>query len=96
LVTSAIPADRTENWLSESFAEYFAGLTIGALAGNDKTVFGFNKMFLDWQAEDRYCMDGPPIAVAPYLGGEKGEAGPAVPSLLSGTAGPPYAANLRR
>ena len=68
------PADTTDNWLSESFAEYFSGLTIGALAGNDQTIFNYKKMFLDWQAEDKYCADAPPIAVAPYLGGEKGRA----------------------
>jgi hypothetical protein len=70
--SKVIPADTTENWLSESFAEYYAGLAMGALGGEDKTVFGFNKMILDWKAEDKYCADGAPISSAPYLGGSQG------------------------
>jgi hypothetical protein len=68
----AIPSDANENWIAESFAEYFAGLAMGALAGEDKTIFGFNKMIAGWKAEDKYCTDGAPIATANYLGGEQG------------------------
>jgi hypothetical protein len=68
----AIPADPSEVWISESFAEYFSGLAVSALAGSDKTRFNFSKMLLDWRAEDKYCANGAPIATASYLGGEQG------------------------
>ncbi|HEX4825083.1 MAG TPA: M1 family aminopeptidase [Candidatus Polarisedimenticolaceae bacterium] len=62
-----------DNWLSESFAEYFAGLAMGAMNGDDKNVFGFNKMIANWKGQDKYCTDGAPIAAADYLGGEDGD-----------------------
>ena len=62
-----------DNWLSESFAEYFAGLAMGAMGSDDKTVFGFNKMIANWKGQDKYCTDGAPIAAANYLGGEDGD-----------------------
>jgi len=68
----AAQANPDDNWLSESFAEYFSGLAMGAMGGDDKSVFGFNKMLANWRGQDKYCTDGAPIAAANYLGGEDG------------------------
>jgi aminopeptidase N len=64
--------DPSEQWIGESFAEYFSGLAIGALAATDKTVVGFNRMLAEWRADDRHCSDVAPISMANTLGGENG------------------------
>jgi aminopeptidase N len=65
-------ADVSDQWLGESFAEYFSGLAMGALAANDKTLVGFNRMLAEWRADDDLCADVAPISMANNLGGEKG------------------------
>jgi peptidase M1-like protein len=65
-------ADPSEQWLSESFAEYFSGLAMGALAGDDKAIYGFPQMLAEWRADAKICSDAAPIATANYLGGERG------------------------
>ncbi len=64
--------DASDQWLGESFAEYFSGLAMGSLAANDKTVVGFNRMLAEWRADDNLCADVAPISMANSLGGEKG------------------------
>jgi len=66
--------DLSEQWLGESFAEYFSGLAVGALAGNDKTVVGFNQMLAQWRADSNICAQVAPISMANSLGGERGGA----------------------
>lgn len=67
-----IPASTEENWLSESFAEYFAGLAMGASNAEDRHVVGFKQMFAAWRAEARFCKDVGSIWNANMLGGERG------------------------
>jgi len=68
----AVPLEATDNWLAESFAEYFAGLAMGALASNEKAMHGFNEMLTEWRTEARQCASGGTIATANYLGGRDG------------------------
>jgi len=65
----AIPIERTDNWLSESFAAYFAGIAMGAIGAKEKSIYGFDEMLVDWRADDQNCMAGGTIATADYLGG---------------------------
>jgi aminopeptidase N len=65
-------ADRSEQWIGESFAEYFSGLAMASLAANDKTVVGFNQMLAQWRADASICSDVAPISMANSLGGESG------------------------
>ena len=68
----AVPLEATDNWLAESFAEYFAGLAMGALASNEKAMHGFEQMLAEWRSEDKLCAGGGTIATANYLGGRDG------------------------
>ena len=68
----AFPLEATDNWLAESFAEYFAGLAMGALASNEKAMHGFEQMLAEWRTEDKQCTGGGTIATANYLGGRDG------------------------
>ena len=65
----AIPADASDSWISESFAEYFSGLAMGALAAQDKTVRGFGQLLAEWRADNKICDDVAPISSANLLGG---------------------------
>jgi hypothetical protein len=67
-------ADPADQWLGESFAEYFSGLAMGALAANDKTVVGLNRMLAEWRADSKLCVNVAPISMANSLGGEHGGA----------------------
>lgn len=64
--------DRSEEWLGESFAEYFSGLAMSVLAERDKSVVGFNQMLAQWRADSKICADVAPISAANNLGGERG------------------------
>lgn len=66
-----IPLDPGDDWLSESFAEYYSGLAMGALAGKSHTVWSFENSLADWRDDDAICGDVAPIATADYLGGER-------------------------
>jgi len=55
--------------LDESFAEYFSGLAMGALANNNKTAVGFEQMLSRWRDESKTCDDAAPLITADYLGG---------------------------
>jgi hypothetical protein len=66
------PADATENWLSESFAEYLSGLAMGAGQTDERTVFGFKRMFAEWQADARRCADAGSLESASMLSGSEG------------------------
>lgn len=66
--------DSSEQWLNESFAEYFSGLAMAAMATSDKTVVQFNRMLAQWRADDRLCANVAPISMASTLGGERGGA----------------------
>jgi aminopeptidase N len=68
----AIPAENADNWMQESFAEYFAGIAMGALAAKEKAMHGFDQMLIEWRSEAKYCVTGGTIATANYLGGEHG------------------------
>jgi hypothetical protein len=66
----AMAADPSEDWLSESFSEYFSGLAMAALSGDDKISYGFPQMLAEWRADAQICSDLAPIATANDLGGE--------------------------
>jgi aminopeptidase N len=68
----AWPVDLADNWLAESFAEYFSGIAMGVLATRDKTLVGFDHMLALWRHESKICDDAAPIIAANYLGGERG------------------------
>jgi hypothetical protein len=68
----AIPVDANDNWLAESFAEYFAGIAMGVVAAKEKSIHGFDEMLIEWRSESRNCETGGTIATANYLGGEHG------------------------
>jgi aminopeptidase N len=68
----AVPIAISDNWLAESFAEYFAGVAMGMIAAKEKTVYGFNDMLIEWRADGKNCTTGGTIATANYLGGRDG------------------------
>lgn len=68
----AAPASAEENWLAESFAEYWAGLAMGAANTDERKVVGFKGMFAAWRGEAQYCKDTGSIWSANFLGGERG------------------------
>jgi len=68
----AVPLERADNWLAESFAEYFAGIAMGTLAAKEKSIYGFDEMLIEWRTEARTCTAAGTIATANYLGGENG------------------------
>lgn len=65
----AMDANPSEQWLSESFAEYWAGLAMGALASSDTSIAGFPRMLAEWRADNKICEDIAPISAANTLGG---------------------------
>jgi peptidase M1-like protein len=65
----AVDADPSEQWLSESFAEYWSGLAMGALASSASSVAGFPRMLAEWRADNKLCQDVAPISAANALGG---------------------------
>ena len=68
----AVDADASEQWLSESFAEYWSGLAMGAMASNEAakaTLSGFPRMLAEWRADNKICQDIAPISAANTLGG---------------------------
>ena len=67
-----IPMAPEDDWLSESFAEYYSGLAMGALAGKSHTVWSFENSLADWRDDDAICGEIAPIKTADYLGGERG------------------------
>lgn len=66
-----MPMDAAENWLQESFAEYYSGLAMEALAGKSKTIWSFENSLADWRDDDAICGDVAPIETADYLGGDR-------------------------
>jgi hypothetical protein len=68
----ASPGDITDNWLAESFAEYVSGLAMGAGQTKETRVFGFKRMFADWQADARHCASAGSIETASMLTGPEG------------------------
>jgi hypothetical protein len=92
----AMDADPSEEWLSESFSEYFSGLAMAALSGDDKISYGFPQMLAEWRADAQICADLAPISTANDLGGEHAGAerqcllysrGPLVLHMLRSTIG---------
>ncbi len=68
----AATAAPEENWLSESFAEYLAGLAMGAGETDERRVAGFKRMYGEWKLyTTRDCPDLP-LAAANNMGGEDG------------------------
>ena len=63
------PVDAANNWLDESFAEYFSGIAMGAMALRDTRPVGFEHMLARWRDESKTCDDAAPIITADYLGG---------------------------
>lgn len=57
-----------DQWISESFAEYMAGLAMGAAAGK-KRVYGLEEMYQEWWTDARASRDAGPIAAANMLNG---------------------------
>jgi hypothetical protein len=68
----AIDATYEDQWLSETFAEYFSALAIGVMAKDEARVVGFPELLAEWRAEAKSCNNGAPIAGANYLGGDSG------------------------
>jgi len=68
----AVPLEEADNWLAESFAEYFAGIAMGTLASKEKAIHGFDEMLIEWRAEAKNCAAAGTISTANYLGGEDG------------------------
>ena len=64
----ATPAEREDDWLSESLAEYFSGLAMDAAKQDERVVAGFEKMHAEWWVEAKRCRDTAPIAAASLLG----------------------------
>ncbi|MBZ5637616.1 MAG: hypothetical protein LAO51_02545 [Acidobacteriia bacterium] len=68
-----VPASLEENWLSESFAEYLAGLAMGAGETDERRVVGFKTMFAEWRMYTaRDCPDLP-LKAANSMGGPDGD-----------------------
>ncbi len=68
----ARPAAPEENWLAESFAEYLAGLAMGAFGTDERRVAGFKRMHSEWKMyAERECPDLP-LAAANDIGGAEG------------------------
>ncbi len=68
----AVPASARDNWLSESFAEYLAGMTMAAFQPDEVQVKGFGRMLADWQSSARLCADSGSLRTANFLGGDSG------------------------
>jgi peptidase M1-like protein len=68
----AAPSRPQEAWLSESFAEYMAGLAMGASETSIHGTVGFKDMLADWRAVAPECADAGALDSASILGGEKG------------------------
>jgi len=66
------PSAPQEAWLSESFAEYMAGLAMGAGETSVNRVVGFKDMLARWRATARECADVGSLRTSSDLGGEKG------------------------
>jgi hypothetical protein len=65
------PVEAADNWLAESFAEYFSGIAMGVMGTNNRTAVGFEQMLSGWRDESRDCDDAAPISTANYLGGDQ-------------------------
>jgi aminopeptidase N len=68
----AAPSRPHEAWLSESFAEYLAGMAMGASETNINGTVGFKDMPADWRAVAPECALAGALDSASILGGEKG------------------------
>lgn len=66
----AVPAGDRDDWLSESLAEYFSGLAMGAMAADKPGLVGFPQMLAAWRGEATVCADVGAIAMVNTLGGE--------------------------
>jgi hypothetical protein len=67
----AIPATDEDDWVSETLAEYWSGLAMGAMAGGKQDIKGFQKMLWDWRGEAKNCDDTGPITSVNFTGGEQ-------------------------
>jgi aminopeptidase N len=67
----AIPATDEDDWVSETLAEYWAGLAMGAMAGGKKDIKGFQKMLWGWRGEAGNCETTGPITSVNFTGGEQ-------------------------
>jgi aminopeptidase N len=67
----AIPATDEDDWVSETLAEYWAGLAMGAMAGGKTDIKGFQKMLWDWRGEAGNCEATGPITSVNFTGGEQ-------------------------
>jgi len=67
----AIPATKEDDWVSETLAEYWSGLAIGALAGKKKGIAGFPEMLAEWRGEAPNCASTGPITSVNVTGGEE-------------------------
>ena len=68
----AIPTSTRDNWLSESFAEYLAGMTMSAFQPDERQVKGFGRMLAEWQSNARLCAESGSLRTANFLGGDSG------------------------
>jgi hypothetical protein len=69
----AWPGLAADNWLDESFAEYWSGIAMGVLAAHDTSLQGFQDMLSGWRDRSKICDDAAPIITADYLGGSSSD-----------------------
>jgi hypothetical protein len=68
----AATAAPEENWLSESFAEYLAGLAMGAGQTDERRVVGFKRMYAEWRSYAMHDCPDLPLIAANSMGGREG------------------------
>jgi hypothetical protein len=65
----ANPLNIEDQWISESLAEYMAGMAMAALASNNKRIFGFNDMLDQWRRRALESAGAGPLTAANFLSG---------------------------
>src|SRR6185436_7390169 len=67
----AYPRTDSDAWLSESFAEYLAGMAMAAMNPDERQVKGFKGMMAQWKSYSKEC-PGAGLDRAAFLGGDRG------------------------
>ena len=66
----AMPKNATDHWMSESVAEYLAGMAMAFVKPNEARVKGWTRMLAGWQGYAKTC--GPAaLDTANFMGGEE-------------------------
>ncbi len=67
----AIPATQEDDWISETMAEYWAGLAMRVLGGTRWDIENFPQMLDGWRGEATNCETTGPITSVNVMGGEQ-------------------------